>query len=89
MSVADARVLAQLALGDEPNLVSEYERRRHPANERSMRFTRAGALLFGLPRWLVPGKTVFGLLRRLSRHPSFFARRIRFVSTAFLEKPLE
>jgi 2-polyprenyl-6-methoxyphenol hydroxylase-like FAD-dependent oxidoreductase len=89
MSVADARVLAELALRDEPNLISEYECRRRPANERSMRFTRAGALLFGLPRWLLPVAPVFGLVRRLSRHPSFFARRLRFVSTAFLEKPLK
>jgi hypothetical protein len=53
-----------------------------------MRLTLGGARLFGLPRWLLPVAPVFGLVRRLNRHPTFFARRIRFVSTAFLEKPL-
>src|SRR5437899_4279564 len=54
MSVADACVLAELALRGSRDLLVEYERRRRPANGRSMIPTRTAALLLSLPQWLPP-----------------------------------
>jgi 2-polyprenyl-6-methoxyphenol hydroxylase-like FAD-dependent oxidoreductase len=86
MSVADARVLAEVALRNASDLLAEYERRRRPANERSMRFTRAAAFLLELPVWCRPTPLFFPLLRWVERHPAVLQGRLRFVSTAFLER---
>jgi 2-polyprenyl-6-methoxyphenol hydroxylase-like FAD-dependent oxidoreductase len=43
MSVHDARALADLFLSDHPRVVEEYERRRRPANDRSLSITRRAA----------------------------------------------
>ena len=55
MSIADGRVLAELLLQGHPRLVTEYERRRRPANERSIGPTRVGALMLALPEWCASG----------------------------------
>jgi monooxygenase len=85
MSIADAVVLAELLLRDEPNLVAEYERRRRPANERSMRPTRIGQASLGLPGWLLPSGCRRALLRWLSRNPAPLRRTIRAAATLFQE----
>lgn len=90
MSVADAVVLADLFLRDEPNLVAEYERRRRPANERSVRPTRFAKNLLGLPGWAMPLTCRRELIRWLGRHPAAVARMLRTVSTLFVEaKPIK
>jgi len=83
MSVADALVLAELALRDEPNLAAEYERIRRPANERSFGPTRAAARLLGLPDRFAP----FGLLVHLAgcvgRQGWLMRRALRSASELF------
>ena len=85
MSVADAVVLAELMLRGEPNLVAEYERRRRPANERSLGPTRFAHTALGLPGWMVPNVCRRGLLRWLGRHPGPLQRTLRSVSALFRE----
>jgi 2-polyprenyl-6-methoxyphenol hydroxylase-like FAD-dependent oxidoreductase len=85
MSVADARVLAELFLRNEPHLVAEYERRRRRANERSMGPTRAGAFLLGLPDWCAPPALFFKLVGTVGRRPRAIVEALRFMSTAFFE----
>jgi 2-polyprenyl-6-methoxyphenol hydroxylase-like FAD-dependent oxidoreductase len=86
MSVADACVLAELALRNEPNLLAEYERRRRPANERSMGPTRVAARIVGVPEWVSPSTIFLSLVRWVARHPSLMRRAIRSFSTRFQEK---
>lgn len=85
MSVADACVLAGIALRNHPNLLEEYERRRRPANERSMRPTRGAALILGLPEWCSPASAFFSVVRWVGRHPALLRRFIRSAATAFQE----
>ena len=87
MSIADARVLAELLLRGEPRLVAEYERRRRGANERSLRPTRVGAFMLGLPEWCAPAPLAFKLFGTLGRRRGNIQRLLRFMSTAFLERP--
>ena len=85
MSIADARVLAELLLNNSPQVLEEYERRRRPANERSMRPTLGAAAILGLPSWCRPMwllSTLGGVARK---HPSLARRALRFMSTAFME----
>jgi 2-polyprenyl-6-methoxyphenol hydroxylase-like FAD-dependent oxidoreductase len=86
MSVADACVLAELVLRKEPNLLAEYERRRRPANERSMGPTRVAARITGLPEWVSPSTIFLSMVRWVGRHPSLMRRAIRSFSTRFQEK---
>jgi 2-polyprenyl-6-methoxyphenol hydroxylase-like FAD-dependent oxidoreductase len=86
MSVADAVVLAELLLRGEANLVSEYERRRRPANERSFGPTRMAEMFFNLPGWLAPNACRRALLRWLSRNPARVQRLLRSASTLFQER---
>ena len=60
MSVHDARVLAELFLSGQADPVAEYERRRRPANERSIAITRRAAEA-------VEGKGLIRVARRFSR----------------------
>jgi 6-methylpretetramide 4-monooxygenase len=87
MSVADARVLAELALGNHSDLLAEYERRRRPANARSIGPTRAVALSLSLPPWLSPFSLLFPVIRLIAaRYPSLLGRFLRSASTMFQEK---
>ncbi len=83
MSVADACALAEIALGNHPHPLAEYERRRRPANQRSLGFTRVAAWLVGLPNWclrLLP----FGPRQVMSRR--WLVRRfVQTAATAFQE----
>lgn len=88
MSIADAIVLAKLFLSNSTNVVEEYERRRWPANRRSMRPTCALSILLNLPRWCRPTPLV---LRRLAPLANFEALKrfgVRQVSTLFEERNL-
>ncbi len=83
MSVADACALAEIALSNHPNPLAEYERRRRPANRRSLRFTRVAARVFGLPNWclrLLP----FGP-RQVMGRPWLVRRFVQTAATAFQE----
>lgn len=82
MSIADAKAIAELA--DHPNLAQEYERRRRPANRRSLMPTRVAASL-QTPPWTLPLPLLFSLASNLGR-PMLIRRTIRFMSTAFLSK---
>lgn len=87
MSIADAVVLAELLLGNAANLVAEYERRRRPANERSMTPTRVAEHVAGVPDWLVPTAAAKAGLHLLARHPAMFERVLQNISTLFVERP--
>jgi 2-polyprenyl-6-methoxyphenol hydroxylase-like FAD-dependent oxidoreductase len=86
MSVADACVLAELALGNHRNLLAEYERRRRPANARSISPTRTVALILSLPRWLSPFSVFFAIVRSVARYPSLLRHFLRSSSTMFQER---
>ena len=86
MSVADACVLAELALRNEPNLLAEYERRRRPANKRSIGPTRVAVSVWSLPEWCSPASFFLSMVRWVGRHPSLMRRAIRSFSTRFQEK---
>ena len=86
MSVADAWVLAELALRNEPNLLAEYERRRRPANKRSIGPTRVAVSVWALPEWCSPAYLFLSMVRWVGRHPSLMRRAIRSFSTRFQEK---
>jgi 2-polyprenyl-6-methoxyphenol hydroxylase-like FAD-dependent oxidoreductase len=89
MSIADACVLAELALRDDATLAQEYERRRRPANERSIRFTRRAALMLELPDWCFrwfPTSVLLSILPWVGRHQSLLHRAIRSAAGAFQER---
>jgi len=85
MSVADARVVAELALGNRSNLLAEYERRRRPANARSISATRAAALILSLPHWLSPLSVFVSIIRSVAPHPSLVRHFLRSFSTMLQE----
>jgi len=87
MSVADAAALADLALGGDANLVRDYEGRRRPANDRSLRFTRIAARSFTAPRWLGLGLVLPSVLGVLGGRKTFQKRFLRLLSTTFQDAP--
>lgn len=89
MSVADARVVAELVLANHPKVLHEYERRRWPANQRSTWFTRLAAAAFGLPPWLLPASLGPRVFRWVSRHPWLARRFVQRAATAFQENSYE
>lgn len=87
MAVADAATFADLVRENVPDLLGEYERRRRPANRRSLRFTRNAAGLLRLPSYCLPGFALRGVFRWVCRHPSALVNSIRYASTAFRANP--
>ena len=85
MAIADARVLADVGLYGELRLVDEYERRRRPANERSMRISRAASRVISLPDFVL-APMIPTAFRLINSFPQVFARGLRFVATAFQEQ---
>jgi 2-polyprenyl-6-methoxyphenol hydroxylase-like FAD-dependent oxidoreductase len=83
-AIADARALADVALADEAQLVDAYERRRRPANERSITPSRIVSRFVALPRFML-SPWIPTALRCVGWFPRLAARGLRFVSTAFLE----
>jgi 6-methylpretetramide 4-monooxygenase len=86
MSIADGRVLAELALAGERDLLTAYERLRRPANRCSLLFTRAAAFVFGLPERLFLSRPARFALRQLGQRPWLITRLIHLPATAFLER---
>jgi 2-polyprenyl-6-methoxyphenol hydroxylase-like FAD-dependent oxidoreductase len=84
-SIADGRAIAELLLAGEEDLVAAYERRRRPANRRSLRFTRGAALAFSLPHALAFNALTGWLLRGALSRPALVARGLRVVSRAFVD----
>ena len=84
-SIADGRALAELILAGEQNLLSAYQRRRRPANRRSLRFTRAAAFFLGLPEWLAFNRLTAGILRQVGQREALVARGIKLISRAFVD----
>lgn len=85
-AIADARVLADVAITNESQLVAEYERRRRPANERSIAPSRTVSRIAALPRFMI-SPWIPMAVRCVARFPQIAARGLRFVSTAFQESP--
>jgi 2-polyprenyl-6-methoxyphenol hydroxylase-like FAD-dependent oxidoreductase len=85
MSIADGRVIADLIAGGCSDLIVEFERRRRPANRRSLIPTRMADVLLGLPGWSRSATLAFGLIDLLQRRPAMLENRIKVLSTAFLE----
>lgn len=83
MSVADAIVLAELALRDEPDLVAEYERIRRPANQRSFGPTRTVSRLLGLPDRFAPFGLLISLVGCVGRQRWLLRRALRSTSKLF------
>jgi 2-polyprenyl-6-methoxyphenol hydroxylase-like FAD-dependent oxidoreductase len=83
-SIADGRAIAELVLAGERDLVAVYERRRRPANRRSLYFTQAAAFALGLPQGLVFNRLTAWAVR-CAAQPWLIARLLRIVSQAFLE----
>lgn len=83
-AIADARVLADVAFTNETRLVAEYERRRRPANERSIAPSRTLSRFVSLPRFML-SPWIPAAIRCFSRFPAIPVRGLRFVSTAFLD----
>jgi 2-polyprenyl-6-methoxyphenol hydroxylase-like FAD-dependent oxidoreductase len=88
MSVADACALADIFLQGSEDPLAAYERRRRPANERSLLFTRRADQILGLPNWLLPASLLLRGARWAGCHPSLLRRFVKFASTAFLESPV-
>jgi 2-polyprenyl-6-methoxyphenol hydroxylase-like FAD-dependent oxidoreductase len=86
MSVADAAVLAELLANDSADLLEQYERRRRPANTRSLRPTRVLSFVFSLPAWCRPTSAFFKVVAPFANHAVIKRRGLRFVSTAFQER---
>ena len=85
-SVADGRAIAELMLAGERNLQAAYQRRRRPANDRSVRITRGASAVFNLPHRLAFNGLAMGLLRQMLRHPAVVARGVRVVSRAVVDR---
>jgi 2-polyprenyl-6-methoxyphenol hydroxylase-like FAD-dependent oxidoreductase len=86
MSVADGRVLAELILSGERDVLAKYERRRRAANRRSLRFTRAAAFVLGLPESLVFNRLSLSLLKFARGRPKLIEWFVRTAATTFLER---
>lgn len=88
MSIADAGVLAELLSKGSADVIEQYERRRRPANARSMRPTRALSFIFNLPSWCRPRPSFFKRVAPLAIHGAVKRRGLRWVSRAFQEPNL-
>lgn len=88
MSVADGAALDEILCGDESRAVAVYERRRRPANERSIGITRAAVRALGLPGFLRAGLSGMApfLLRRLNRRPILFGRLLQVMASTFRDR---
>jgi 2-polyprenyl-6-methoxyphenol hydroxylase-like FAD-dependent oxidoreductase len=82
MSVADAVALADALVRHPSDALRRYERRRRPANARSLFFTRAAAAVLLLPPSLT-GRLAPAALRALRARPGGFENLLRSASLAF------
>ena len=82
MAVADAVALAELASESGDGLLERYEKRRRPANERSVSISRRATRALSLPAWTVDW-LLPGAVRWVNRSPHRFVRFARHFATAF------
>ena len=89
LSVADALVIAQLALERPDHLLADYQRRRRAATQRSLSLSRGASLVFSLPRQVLDlGLTLVPWTARwLNNRPERFGRVLRTAAEAFRERP--
>lgn len=89
LSVADALVIAQVALERPHQLLGEYQQRRRAATRRSLSFSRDAALVLSLPRPVLNlGLTLVPwAVRWLNKRPEWFGRVLRTAAEAFRESP--
>lgn len=88
MSVADACLLARLALAGEKNLVVGYERQRRPANERSIQFSKWASRLWSLPEWAGPTSLFQSLVWCSGRYPVIMRQAVKSAARAFRTDPM-
>lgn len=88
MSVADAAALADALLDDELDALAAYERRRRPANERSLEITRAAARGLEMPAVLraVAGRLLPFVLERVSARPILAGRLLAILAGTFRDR---
>jgi 2-polyprenyl-6-methoxyphenol hydroxylase-like FAD-dependent oxidoreductase len=91
LSVADALVIAEVALERPAQLLSEYQRRRHAPTQRSLSLSRVAMRAFSLPRFALNlgMAMVPWAVRWLNKRPERFGRFLRFAAEAFREKPVQ
>ena len=82
MAVADAVALAEIAGEGGHDHLERYEKRRRPANERSVSISRRVTRALSLPAWAVD-RLLPWAIRRINRNPRRFARLVRHFATAF------
>ena len=86
MSVADAAALADVLLSGRADPLGEYERRRRPANARSMEFTSIAASVLRAPGDVL--RVLAPLPLSVVRHsPRQFGRVLRMAAAAFQDAP--
>jgi 2-polyprenyl-6-methoxyphenol hydroxylase-like FAD-dependent oxidoreductase len=89
LSVADALVIAEVALERPDQLLEEYERRRLPPTQRSLSLSRSAARVLSLPRLVLNAGlvTLPWLARWLNNRPDRFGGFLRTIADAFRETP--
>jgi len=90
LSVADALVIAEAALERPNELLTEYERRRRAATQRSLSLSRDASRIFSLPRPVLNvGLAVLPWAARwVNNRPKAFGRALRTSAEAFREWPI-
>lgn len=87
MSIADAKVLAELLLeNDSTRVIPEYERQRREANARSLGITRQLTFMLSLPGVGLLSPLLPWFFERIQRDPSSAISALRYASTAFATK---
>jgi 2-polyprenyl-6-methoxyphenol hydroxylase-like FAD-dependent oxidoreductase len=88
-SVADALVIAEVALERPTELLTEYQRRRRAATLRSLSLSRGAVRIFSLPRPVLNlGLAVLPWAARwLNNRPDRFGGALRTAAEAFRERP--
>jgi 2-polyprenyl-6-methoxyphenol hydroxylase-like FAD-dependent oxidoreductase len=88
-SVADALVIAEVAVERPGQLPAEYERRRRAATQRSLSLSRGATRVLSLPRPLLNQglAVVLWAARWLNNRPATFGRFLRTAAEAFRERP--
>lgn len=90
-AVADALVIAEVALERPGQLLEEYSRRRRRAVQRSLSISRVASRVFSLPRPLLNlGLMVLPWAARLLNYrPETFGSFLRTAASAFQDRPTE
>jgi 2-polyprenyl-6-methoxyphenol hydroxylase-like FAD-dependent oxidoreductase len=82
LSVADAAALADAVRASPVGFLADYERRRRPAAERSLRISRGATRAFSLPDGVL-GLLLPAALGVVGLRPPMMARFLQGIATAF------